>query len=197
VFLERLEEKGKDWQAAAEKLVEAMAENSSMWRGLIRLPLMDKGDTTMPSASMVNSLKPLLTSSSLFSRLSFEQHQQVLDAFWRGLREVMRPAFDDPRDYVIQKGVGVAVMHTILVDLLEIVRSMGRSILEPSSFADVMRRPIEDLSGEAQDDIGTPVVGIDFWHVAPRGAAGSYSSSAGRRLLIAKLRKSLPHVEVL
>jgi DGQHR domain-containing protein len=77
-FLERLEEKGKDWQVAAEKLVETMAENSTVWRGLIRLPAMEKGTSTMPSASMVTSLKPLLT-SSFFGRLTFEQQQQVRD----------------------------------------------------------------------------------------------------------------------
>jgi len=149
----------------------------------------------MPSASMVTSLKPLLA-SSFFSRLSFVQQQQVLEAFWGGLREVMRPAFDEPKEFVIQKGVGVIVMHAILVEVLEIVRSSGRSVIEPSTYRDIMKDPIEKLQGDAQDGVGTPVEGIDFWRVAPKGAAGSYSSSAGRRVLIAKLRQVLPYVEV-
>ncbi len=148
----------------------------------------------MPSASMVTSLKPLLT-SSFFGRLSQEHQLKVLDAYWRGIREVMRPAFDDPQEYVIQKGVGVVVMHAILVDLIEVIRSSGRSVMEPDDFAAMMRIPIQKLQGEAQDGLGTPVSGIEFWRTAPKGAAGSYSSSAGRRVLIAKLRQNLPNVE--
>ena len=195
-MLERLQEKGRDWQVAAEKLVEALAQNSSVWRGLIRLAAMEKGSTTMPSASMVTSLKPLLA-SPFFSRLTFEQQQQVIEAFWTGLRDVMRPAFDNPQEYVVQKGVGVIVLHAVLVDVLEIVRSSGGSVIEASTFRKIMEAPIEQLQGEAQDGLGTPVQGVEFWRTAPKGAAGSYSSSAGRRVLISKIRQLLPKVEVL
>ena len=194
-MLERLEEKGRGWQVTAEKLVEALAETSSVWRGLIRLAAMEKGSTTMPSASMVTSLKPLLA-SPFFGRLSFVQQQQVIEAFWTGLREVMRPAFDEPNEYVVQKGVGVIVLHAILVDLMEIVRNSGRSVIEASTYRDIMQEPIESLQGEAQDGVGTPVTGVEFWRTAPQGAAGSYSSSAGRRVLISKIRQLLPKVEV-
>lgn len=194
-MLERLEEKGKGWQVDAEKLVESLADSSSVWRGLIRLAAMEKGNTTMPSASMVTSLKPLL-SMPLFGRLTFDQQQQVIEAFWSGLREAMRPAFDNPQDYVIQKGVGVMMLHTILVDVLEIARSTGRSILEAATYRDIMQGPMAQLVGEAQDGQGTPVTGLDFWRTAPAGAAGSYSSSAGRRLLTTKIRQLLPRVEV-
>jgi DGQHR domain-containing protein len=194
-MMERLDEKGKGWQVEAEKLVEALAEGSSVWRGLIRLAAMEKGGTTMPSASMVTSLKPVL-SMSLFSRLTFEQQQQVIEAFWSGLREVMRPAFDNPQDYVLQKGVGVMVLHIILVEVLEIARATGRSILDAATYRDIMQKPMDQLAGEAQDGLGTPVSGVDFWRTAPAGAAGSYSSSAGRRVLTAKIRQSLPRVEV-
>ncbi|NVN87872.1 MAG: DGQHR domain-containing protein [Rhodopseudomonas sp.] len=194
-MLERLEEKGKGWQVAAEKLVEALAENSSVWRGLIRLAATEKGATTMPSASMVTSLKPLLA-SPFFGRLNFAQQQQVIEAFWTGLRDVMRPAFDEPPGFVIQKGVGVIVMHAILVDVLEIARSTGRSVIDAATYSDVMAEPMKLLQGEAQDGQGTPVHGVEFWRTAPQGAAGSYSSSAGRRVLISKIRQMLPKVEV-
>lgn len=195
-MLERREEKGKGWQVAAEKLVEALADSSAVWRGLIRLAGMEKGSTTMPSASMVTSLKPLLA-SAFFGRLTFVQQQQVIEAYWTGLREVMRAAFDDPKGYVVQKGVGVIVLHAIFMDVLEIVRSTGRSVVEASTYRDIMQEPMERLQGEAQDGLGTPVQGVDFWRTAPEGAAGSYSSSAGRRVLISKIRQLLPKVEVM
>ncbi|MGJ4957882.1 DGQHR domain-containing protein [Bradyrhizobium sp. HKCCYLRH2015] len=194
-MLERLEEKGRDWQVLAEKLVEALAENSSVWRGRIRLAAMEKLHTTMPSASMVTSLKPLL-SSSFFSRLSFAQQQQLIEAYWTGLREVMRPAFDEPNEFVVQKGVGVIVLHAILVDVIEIARNEGKSVVDATTYAEIMSEPIQTLQGEAQDGLGSPVLGVDFWRTAPKGAAGSYSSSAGRRVLISKIRQLLPKVEV-
>jgi len=75
-------------------------------------------------------------------------------------------------------------------------RSSGRSVIEASTYRDIMKEPIERLQGEAQDGLGSPVQGVDFWRTAPQGAAGSYSSSAGRRVLISKIRQSLPTVEV-
>jgi DGQHR domain-containing protein len=194
-MVERLDEKGRGWQVAAEKLVEDLADNSVVWRGLIRLPAAEKGKTTMPSASMVTSLKPLL-GTPLFGRLKPDQQQQVIEAFWAGLREAMRPAFDDPQNHVIQKGVGVMVLHTILVDVLEIARSTGCSLIDATTYREIMEAPMERLQGEAQDGVGTPVTGSDFWKMAPDGAAGSYSSSAGRRVLISKIRQLLPRVEV-
>jgi DGQHR domain-containing protein len=182
-MMERLEEKGRGWQVMAEKLVEALAEKSAVWRGLIRLAAMEKGNTTMPSASMVTSLKPLLA-APFFGRLTFEQQQQVIDAFWSGLRDTMRPAFDEPQEFVIQKGVGVIVLHAILVDVMEIARNSGRSVIESTTYRDIMQDPMSQLQGEAQDGVGSPVAGVDFWRIAPQGAAGSYSSSAGRRVLI-------------
>lgn len=193
-MLERLQEKGREWQVTAEKIVETLAEDSLVWRGLIRLPAVDKGLTTMPSASMVASLKPLL-GTALFARLKFEQQQQVIEAYWTGIREAMRPPFDAPQKYVIQKGVGVMVLHTILVDVMEIARSSGQSLLDTETYRNIMQRPLEELQGEAQG--GTPVTGAEFWRTAPDGAAGTYSSSAGRRLLISKIRQSLPRVEVI
>jgi hypothetical protein len=143
---------------------------------------------------MVSSLKPLLA-SPYFGQLGVDQQVKVLDAFWRGVREVMRPAFDDPQDFSLQKGVGAIAMHSLLVHVLELVRSRGGSVIEPEDYAAILREPLEELQGDDGD--GNPVSGTDFWRAAPRGAVGSYSSSAGRRVLIAKIRQLLPDVEVL
>lgn len=194
-MMQRLDEKGKAWQVAAEKLVEALADSSSVWRGLIRLAAMEKGNTTMPSASMVTSLKPLL-SSPFFSRLTPEGQQQVIEAYWTGLRDAMRPAFDDPAKFVVQKGIGVIVLHAILVEAIEIARSKGKSVIDAATYREIMQSALQELQGEAQDGVGSPVRGVDFWRTAPDGAAGSYSSSAGRRVLITKIRQLLPKVEV-
>jgi len=188
-----LTEKGQDWVVKAQTIVQRLSDTSAPWRGRIRFAAAEKGDTILPAASMVTSLKPLLA-SSYFGMLSLDQQVQVLDAFWRGIRRIMPEPFDEPTAFALQKGVGVIVLHTALVAILELVRSEGLSVLESESFEQILEDPLRRLQGD--DSSGVPVAGVDFWRVAPRGAAGSYSSSAGRRVLIAKIVSSLPRVTV-
>lgn len=190
---EALQERGREWQVEGQNIVERLVNESPIWRHLIRLPSMEKGDTTIPSASMVASLKPLLQ-SPYFGALKAEQQIKVLDAYWHGIQETLRPAFDNPSEYVIQKGVGVIAMHSIFSHVVEVVRNRGLSTTEPASYKGILEDALMKLEGD--DGEGHPVSGIDFWAASPKGAAGSYSSSAGRRVLAAKLRQLLPAVEI-
>jgi hypothetical protein len=155
---------------------------------------MEKGETTISSASMVASLKPLLN-SPFFGGLKPTQQLRVLDAFWQAVREALREAFDDPTNYSLQKGVGVMVLHTMLPHVLEIVRTRGLIATEADSYNGILTDALTKLESENSD--GEPVSGVQFWAAADKGgAAGAYSSSAGRRVLIAKIKQQLPAVEV-
>jgi DGQHR domain-containing protein len=189
---EALQERGKQWQVDGQTIVERLASESRIWKNRIRLPSMDKGETTIPSASLVTSLKPLMA-SPYFGRLKAEPQIKVLDAYWHGIREVLRPAFDNPEEYTVQKGVGVIVMHTIFPHVLECVRTRGLSTTDADAYKSVLDEALTQLQGE--NNTGEPVTGIDFWASAPKGAAGSYSSSAGRRVLVAKIQQLLPSIE--
>lgn len=190
-MMDGLIEKGRDWQVAAQHLVRELAEHSPVWRGRIRFAAMEKADTVMPSASMVTSLKPVLT-SAFFKALDPGDQLRVLDAFWRGLRKIAPDAFDDPERYVLQKGVGVLALHTVLVQVVEIVRARGETVTDPDAYAGVLKDPFEQLQGD--DRNAKPVSGIDFWRAGPDGAAGTFSSSAGRRVLISKIQTLLPRI---
>jgi hypothetical protein len=189
-----LVERGQEWQVKAQMVVEKLAEDSPVWKGRIRFASMEEEDTIMPSASMVTSIKPLL-GSPFFKVVSVDDQVKIIDAFWRGLRDLLQDAFDHPNEFSLQKGVGVIVMHTVLVQVMEIVRARGLSPIEPQSYSDVMREPLRLLTGE--DAEFNPVSGLDFWRVAPKGAAGQYSSSAGRRVLISRINALLPSVQVI
>jgi DGQHR domain-containing protein len=189
----QLQERGRAWQVDAQRLVDTLIAESPIWRHRVRLPGMDKGETTLTATSMVTSLKPLLA-SPYFGGLKADQQIRVLNAYWSGIRELLRAAFDEPLQYAIQKGMSVIVMHAILPDVLERVRSRGLPTVEPASYGVILGEGLFQLEGENSD--GEPVNGLEFWASAPRGAAGSYSSSAGRRVLAAKIRQLLPPVEV-
>lgn len=192
-LIEALQERGRDWQVIGQTIVERLATDSLIWRSRIRLPGMDASGTIIPSASMVSSLKPVL-SSPFFSRLKIDQQVRVLDAFWEAVRDVLRDAFEDPSEYAVQKGVGVMVLHVLLPEVLEVVRDRGDSTTEPASYEDLLTPALTELEGENRH--GKAVTGPAFWQAGTEGAAGTYSSSAGRRVLVAKLRSLLPTLEV-
>lgn len=191
--MEALQEKGKEWQVIGQTIVERMAAESVVWRGRIRLPSMEKGGTIIPSASMVSSLKPVL-GSPFFGRMSIDQQLALLEAYWEGIRHIMRDAFDNPADHSVQKGIGVITLHTLLAEVIEIVRDRGLPPLERDSYVGILEPALTGLQGENAD--GDPVDGLEFWAAAPKGAAGSYSSSAGRRVLMAKIRSLLPRLDL-
>ncbi len=190
--MQALLERGEDWKVRAQALVEAMAESSS-WRGRIRFPGEPKADTTISSSGLAFSLKPLLD-TPYFGQLAQASQLKILDSFWRGVRAVLPKAFDDPSTYTVQKSVGVNAMHSLLVNTLEYIRSQGRSVLESEQFADALKRPLTHIQGDTTE--GAPVIGHEFWLSGPSGAAGAYSSSAGQRVLIARLRSLLPRLEI-
>lgn len=192
-LLESLQETGRDWQVSGQTIVERLAVASPVWRHRIRLPGMQKGETTIPSSSMVTSLKPVLA-STMFKRLGGEQQIQVLEAFWEGIREILREAFDRPTDFTIQKGIGVVVLHAVLPEVLEVARDRGLSLIESETYSGLLESALTELEGETPE--GDVVDGITFWAGLPEGAAGTYSSSAGRRVLIAKIRSRLPQLEL-
>jgi DGQHR domain-containing protein len=185
-------ESGQSWKVDGERLCEKLAK-SEIWRSRIRFPGEPKGGTTINNSGMVNSLKALLA-APYFGALSVDNQLQILDAYWRGLREVLPEAFHDPTDYTLQKVTGVQVMHLVLIPLIEYVRSVGGSLVDPDSYADVLREPLANLQETTADE--NIVSGPDFWRAGPEGAAGSFSSNAGRRVLSARIRSALPAPEI-
>jgi hypothetical protein len=85
-------------------------------------------------------------------------------------------------------------LRLALVPLIEYIRSVGNSVLDPESYADVLREPLANLQETTAS--GDIVSGPDFWQAGPDGAAGSFSSNAGRRVLSARIKTELPAPEI-
>lgn len=190
--MDALIETGEVWKVRAQTLAEELAKTAP-WSGRIRFPGDPTGETTINSSGMVSSLKQLLA-TPFFNQIGEQQQLKVLDAYWRGLRKVLPEVMDDPTDYVLQKATGVMVMHALLISVIEYIRSAGRSLVEPETYAEVLTDALTNLEGDTSS--GGVARGPEFWVAGPEGAAGSYSSNAGRRVLVAKLRSSLPEIEL-
>lgn len=185
---------GQDWKVEAQGITEWMADESDIWRRRIRLANEDRGHTTIPSASFVTSLQKFLT-YPFVKNLSEQKKIQILDAYWVGVRAAMVEPFRKPDDYTLMKGIGVWAMHYILPEVTEIIRSRGLSLFEPDCYSAILQDMFEGLEGE--NNKADTVRGADFWLTAPKGgAAGTFSSSAGKRVLISKLLQGLPEPEI-
>ena len=190
-FAQRIDEGGRKWELDAQGLMQHLATSSNTWKARIRLANSAKGQTTVPSASFVKSLRPLLAQPTLFRRIaSNEQQSQVIDAYWRAIRRVLPEAFEEPDKFNIQKGIGVDVMHAVLPNILDQVRAAGNSVFEPDSYQDLVSQAL--LSIEAPNGQGEMVTGADFWRTGRDGAAGIYSSAAGKRRLAELIEAKLP-----
>ncbi len=185
-------ESGQDWKVEGERITEALAA-TEVWRDRIRFPGMEKGGTTINNSSMVNSIKPLLGTPYL-GALDHNNRVKILDAFWLGIRDALPEAFHAAHEYTLQKVTGVQVMHLVLVPVIEYVRSIGASVIEPASYADVLREPLARLEETTHE--GNVVSGADFWRAGPEGAAGTFSSNAGRRVLTARIKGMLPKPQI-
>jgi DGQHR domain-containing protein len=185
-------EKGEDWKVEGQTITEALSR-SRLWKDRIRFPGDPVAETTIGSAGMVSSLKQVLA-TPYFGQISTENQLRILEAYWAGIELVIPEAFREPTAYAIQKSGGVMIMHALLVSVIELLRSRGLSVVEPDSYAEVLTEPLLTLEGDnAEGDIAR---GADFWLAGVRGAAGSFSSNAGRRVLRSRLSTTLPAIEI-
>ena len=188
-------ERGRAWQVSAQALTEYLATSSNTWKHRIRLPNTPKVDTTVPSGSFVRSLKILLTQTAIFRSLKDTERQaQVIDAYWRAIRRVLPEAFEEPLQYNIQKGVGVEVLHSVFPIVLDLARGTGGSIFNADSYVPLIDRALNAIEGPNGE--GTPVRGEAFWLTGRRGAAGAYTSAAGKRRLAEYLQSELPELDL-
>lgn len=194
-MMQDLEEQGRGWQVHGQELAKELSEASNVWRGRIRFSNQPKGITTVQSAGFVNSLKPILQ-SSFFGRLARGAQAKVLNSYWEAQRTILPGVFEDPQDYVLQKSLGVQVMHAIFNDVLEVVRAEAgsgqASVTDSSAYVKVLSKTLANLSGDTRG--GFQVAGEEFWRSGEHGAAGAFSSSAGRRVLTARLKSQLPRI---
>ncbi len=192
-LIETLQGENKEWVTIATEMVNDLEDRQQLWKGRVRFPNEPRKGTTIQLSGMVNSLRPVLN-TPFFKMMTPQNRVTVIDAFWEGVRRCIPDAFTQPQDYTIQKSLGVTVMHQLLPDIVEVVRAKSLSTTDAEAYKDVLYEPLTDLSEENPD--GEPVSGAEFWATAPRGAAGTFSSSAGRRVLTSRFRRMLEPIEV-
>jgi DGQHR domain-containing protein len=187
-----LVEKGEDWKVEGQTIAEELSK-TRLWKDRIRFPGDPQGETTIGSAGIVGSLKQIL-STPYFGQISTQNRLGILTAYWEGVALVLPDVFRNPTEYGLQKSTGVQIMHSLLISVLELLRSTGQSVLDPEAYSEALSEALLSLEGDTAE--GDVARGAEFWLAGVQGAAGSFSSNAGRRVLLARLRTELPEVEV-
>lgn len=184
---------GTTWKVEGQKLADLLHKKSNVWKNKIRLANADKLGTVLPIASLVNSMAPILK-SKFFGNMSINDQYEILEAYWMGIKAACPEAFgDDYKDYALQKGLGVAVLNDLLGDVIEVLRSQGKSVTDIKAYTALTKPMLSGLSAANAD--GKEVSGAEFWLSGKHGgAAGAFSSSAGKKLLSAKLKMHLPKI---
>ena len=102
------------WRLRATELAKMMNEyeGNSPWKGLIRRPNEQKGNTIITERSFSTSLKPIIQDGSM-AALSDEDVVNWLTAFWSIIAEQMQEAFETPHQFAVQKTPGVYTFHMI------------------------------------------------------------------------------------
>lgn len=182
------------WEMEAQDLVDRLYQSSIHWKGRIKLANLPSREHLVPATTFIKSLKDFL-GMALLSEQSAEQKEQILDAYWSAIGQIYPNAKDRPREYTLQKGVGVFVFHRIYPVVADQVRNAYQeSLFKPDGYVTVMREALGKIEGI--NGSGESIMGEKFWLQGDAGAAGPFSSAAGRDRLIKYLLALLPSPDI-
>jgi hypothetical protein len=124
---------------------------------------------------MVTSLEPVLK-DGFVKRLTDDETAKLLLNYWQAARDCWSTAFEEPKEYVIQRPLGMNGLHLIFPDVLEVCRSSD----------DFTREKMADVLSYVGRSAG-------FWHtVRGHHTVRVSSSSRAAKALAEYLRERLP-----
>lgn len=176
------------WKINALRLTEDVSKRGE-WLGLIQFANQEKNNTIIRSNSFVSSLR-IPYRETIFTSFNPRQREEIIRAYWSGIRQIIPECFREPRKYALQKTVGVFVMHRILPDIILRVKFNGNPHHDEDAYAFILEETLLNLEGE--NNLSEMVRGADFWRSGRSGAAGRFSSGSGQDTLAHILRQQLP-----
>lgn len=130
----------------------------SSWQDKIKLP--GKRGGGVSQRAFTNSLEPVLK-DPILRTLGIDELVDALDQYWAAWRKLCPRAFDEPEQHVIQKTIGVSVLHELFIEAAKLLKGRRKDWTK-SNFYEVL-------------DKMTRGVGDEFWH--SRGEAGKGGSN--------------------
>jgi len=185
---------GKEWIARATEVVDLLIEKEgNPWYERIAIPGLKQASTLIKQVSFVQSLQPILDAerNPAFAHLKAEDSAELLARYWEAVRDTFPEAFEDHKNYVITRTVGVFPLHKIAPAVFTVVRDRcgGR----------VTKAGLKEVWGEIGDALKEKF-GLEraseFWNKDPEtGEAGKYAGAKGFKILADILITVLPQEE--
>lgn len=172
---ERVLKEGKAWIAQATKIVDVLNTTPGHpWHNKIGVPGVERG-SLMRQVSFVQSLKPFLDGTP-YEEMEPEAVAQILIMYWQALEELWPVAFEDPKEYVIQKTVGVFPLHALLLSVIARTNNRPTKVAFKKVFAYTR-------------------IEASFWHKQD-GEAGKYAGAKGFKILATIIKERLPQLRL-
>ncbi len=147
-----------EWRPKATEIVDLLNGNdtgefeNNPWYNKVQLPNEPRGTTVVSQKALEDSLKPVLNSDALRG-YSTRELATLLVRYWKAIRSHCEGTFAVPREYVIQKGTGVNVFHSLLP---QVANMAGRnSKLSMEALASVLAHLEEGISESYWSSNGT------------------------------------------
>ncbi|QCR18581.1 DGQHR domain-containing protein [Agrococcus sp. SGAir0287] len=191
---ELLEVKNQDWKIKGADVADALAASGGAWSDKIQRANVRKmpGDNlTLNLSQFIRSLQPVLA-MPILKKADADQIAVILDAYWAGIKQVLPEPFEQPKDYVLQKGPGAIAFHRVLPQIIEVLRARSKRLGDAEAYAEILRE-LPTLTGEVVDEDGArDVTGADFWLSGPQGVASQWTGDAGRKRLAIRIQALIP-----
>lgn len=154
--------KDVEWVTKAIEIADILnSDKKQLWYGKIQLPNEPRGATMVSQGSFTNSLGPILK-DTLFQGKPVQGIAAALGNYWAAIYELCEAAFQESREYVIQKTTGVFVLHKIFPRIAEFCRDdKGNMVLTREKIKSVLQ--------------GLQFMEVDYWH--NKGIAGMRGTS--------------------
>jgi len=130
-----------EWRPRAVEIADELNEKSPIWRGRIRPPNVSLPSATVSQKSFTDSLEPFLTHED-FKDLPKDIQIKILDNYWLAIRDIIKDAFESPKEYVIQKTTGVFVFNGLLPTIAKYCKdpNTGKYELTYARFKEVLSK---------------------------------------------------------
>ncbi len=161
--------------------------NIPQWEGKIQWP--NQGTNVIPSSALTRSCLEIFSDPSPLDEMEYNEKLELLTTVWMAIEEVFPEVFSDPnkKKYSLQKAIGVTVVHRLIPKIYmkllkqsETKQEFSKQIKQVDTWVKFFKK-MKNHS-DTNDD-GEDVDGLGFWLSGKDGAAGKYSSGAGRNTL--------------
>ena len=130
--LGEFDEPSKSWKAVAIEVSDVLNTTpKGPWVGRITMPNGNRGVATQ--RTMTESLK--LVTTGVLRPTDVTTIAGALNNFWGALRKLMPEAFENPRDYVLQKSVGVFAFNEVAAEVFLRCFADGRDFTQEKMYS--------------------------------------------------------------